>query len=94
MLRFSRTSSMRGCSRFISSLVSGNPTLVSNTSNGIRVATESLQGETATIGVWIDAGSRYENERNNGAAHFLEHVTNKNFCHLLTDFYKIGPLRD
>jgi processing peptidase subunit beta len=27
--------------------------------------------------VWIDAGSRYENGRNNGAAHFLEHMAFK-----------------
>lgn len=33
--------------------------------------------ETATIGVWIDAGSRYENNKNNGAAHFLEHMAFK-----------------
>ena len=29
------------------------------------------------MGVWIDAGSRYENSRNNGAAHFLEHMAFK-----------------
>lgn len=27
--------------------------------------------------MWIDAGSRYENERNNGVAHFLEHLAFK-----------------
>ena len=32
---------------------------------------------TATVGAWIDAGSRYETGRNNGAAHFLEHVAFK-----------------
>uniref|UniRef100_A0A914ECH4 Mitochondrial processing peptidase n=1 Tax=Acrobeloides nanus TaxID=290746 RepID=A0A914ECH4_9BILA len=32
---------------------------------------------TATVGVWIDAGSRYENEKNNGTAHFLEHMAFK-----------------
>lgn len=52
-------------------------TEVSKTSNGVRVATETAQGETATIGVWIDAGSRYETEQNNGAAHFLEHMAFK-----------------
>ena len=31
-------------------------------------------GETATVGVFIDAGSRYETAKNNGTAHFLEHV--------------------
>lgn len=50
------------------------PTEVSTTSNGVRVATETLQGQTATVQVWINAGSRYENEQNNGVAHFLEHL--------------------
>ena len=29
------------------------------------------------VGVWIDAGSRYETAANNGAAHFLEHMAFK-----------------
>jgi len=29
------------------------------------------------VGLWIDAGSRYENEKNNGVAHFLEHMAFK-----------------
>ncbi|RYH25816.1 insulinase family protein [archaeon] len=29
------------------------------------------------MGVWIDAGSRYETSQNNGAAHFLEHMAFK-----------------
>jgi mitochondrial-processing peptidase subunit beta len=37
-----------------------------------------VQGSaTATVGVWIDAGSRYESAENNGVAHFLEHITFK-----------------
>ncbi|CAG8665482.1 15692_t:CDS:2 [Acaulospora morrowiae] len=47
-------------------------------SNGLTVATETNPyAQTATIGVWIDAGSRAENEKNNGAAHFLEHMAFK-----------------
>uniref|UniRef100_A0ACD5X2Z0 Uncharacterized protein n=2 Tax=Avena sativa TaxID=4498 RepID=A0ACD5X2Z0_AVESA len=43
--------------------------------NGLRVATESsLAARTATVGVWIDTGSRYENEEADGVAHFLEHM--------------------
>ena len=38
---------------------------------------QSAHGETATVGVWIDAGSRYETAKNNGAAHFLEHMAFK-----------------
>ncbi|KAF7246650.1 Mitochondrial-processing peptidase subunit beta [Varanus komodoensis] len=33
--------------------------------------------ETERVGLWIDAGSRYENEKNNGTAHFLEHMAFK-----------------
>jgi hypothetical protein len=33
--------------------------------------------KTATVGVFIDAGSRAENAKNNGAAHFLEHMAFK-----------------
>jgi processing peptidase subunit beta len=44
----------------------------------MRVCTESLAGsETATIGVWIDAGSRFEDAKTNGTAHFLEHLSFK-----------------
>mmetsp|Transcript_19889 Transcript_19889/g.25721 ORF Transcript_19889/g.25721 Transcript_19889/m.25721 type:complete len:479 (+) Transcript_19889:43-1479(+) len=45
--------------------------------NGLRVASETSYGETASVGVWIDAGSRYETAKNNGAAHFLEHMAFK-----------------
>lgn len=46
--------------------------------NGLRVATESTPfAETATVGVWIDAGSRYETAATNGTAHFLEHMAFK-----------------
>lgn len=46
--------------------------------SGLRVASETVVGsETATVGVWIDAGSRYETAHNNGAAHFLEHMAFK-----------------
>jgi len=54
------------------------PTKISTLGNKIRVATEeSHVSETATIGVWIDAGSAYETEENNGVAHFLEHMAFK-----------------
>jgi len=50
-------------------------TRVTTLPNGLRVATESsLAARTATVGVWIDAGSRYENEEAAGVAHFVEHM--------------------
>ncbi|EIE79631.1 hypothetical protein G6F55_002849 [Rhizopus delemar] len=46
--------------------------------NGFTVATEENPAcQTATVGVWIDAGSRAENMKNNGSAHFLEHMSFK-----------------
>merc|ERR1719379_1663414 len=53
------------------------PTLVSELPNKLRVASESTGGETATLGMWIDTGSRYETDENNGVAHFLEHMAFK-----------------
>lgn len=32
---------------------------------------------TSTVGVWIGVGSRFENNDNNGSAHFLEHMAFK-----------------
>jgi len=52
-------------------------TEVTTANNGVRVASETAHGDTATVGVWIDAGSRYETGANNGAAHFLEHMAFK-----------------
>uniref|UniRef100_A0A914MHB6 Mitochondrial processing peptidase beta subunit n=1 Tax=Meloidogyne incognita TaxID=6306 RepID=A0A914MHB6_MELIC len=45
--------------------------------SGFRVASETLKMSTATVGVWIDAGSRYEDENNSGVAHFFEHMAFK-----------------
>jgi processing peptidase subunit beta len=43
--------------------------------NGLRVATEAIPfAETTTVGVWINSGSRFETDANNGVAHFLEHI--------------------
>lgn len=52
-------------------------TKVTTLPNGLRVATEQTPHQTCTIGLYIDAGSRYENEKNNGTAHFLEHMAFK-----------------
>merc|ERR1711863_108636 len=53
------------------------PTEVSVLDNGMRVATEDSGVPTATVGLWIDTGSRYETAANNGVAHFLEHMAFK-----------------
>merc|ERR1711997_269908 len=53
------------------------PTEISVLDNGMRVATEDSGAPTATVGLWIDTGSRYETAANNGVAHFLEHMAFK-----------------
>jgi len=52
-------------------------TRVTTLSNGFRVATEDYGLPTCTVGIWIDAGSRFESEKTNGTAHFLEHMAFK-----------------
>ena len=55
-----------------------NRTETTTLPNGFTVATEhSPHAQTATVGVWIDAGSRAETEKSNGSAHFLEHLAFK-----------------
>ncbi|XP_067006905.1 mitochondrial-processing peptidase subunit beta [Anabrus simplex] len=58
-------------------LVNVPPTRLTQLDSGLRVATEDSGAPTATVGLWIDAGSRYEDEKNNGVAHFLEHMAFK-----------------
>lgn len=50
-------------------------TKVTTLPNGLRVATEAIPfAETSTVGIWINSGSRFETDENNGVAHFLEHI--------------------
>ena len=43
--------------------------------NGLRVATLPMPHmESVAIGVWIRAGGRFEEEKNNGISHLLEHL--------------------
>ncbi|RLN97133.1 hypothetical protein BBJ28_00015156, partial [Nothophytophthora sp. Chile5] len=64
-------------SNYPSYVLNAPATEVTTLPSGLRVASEGSHGETATVGVWIGAGSRYETAQNNGAAHFLEHMAFK-----------------
>lgn len=47
-------------------------------SNGFRVVTEHMPGlESASVGIWVNAGGRHERVEQNGIAHFLEHMAFK-----------------
>jgi len=44
-------------------------------SNGIKVITEEIRHvRSVSIGAWVSCGSRHEEERINGTAHFIEHM--------------------
>lgn len=46
--------------------------------NGLRVVTDRMDTvETASIGVWVDAGTRHERPEINGVSHLLEHMAFK-----------------
>ena len=43
--------------------------------NGLRIVGETMDNyRSVSIGVWIGAGSIYENSAESGAAHFIEHM--------------------
>jgi len=51
---------------------------LSTLENGLRIVTETRKTvETASIGLWCDVGSRYEEGRLNGISHCLEHMVFK-----------------
>lgn len=46
--------------------------------NGVAVATEAMPGvATATLGVWVGAGSRHERAEESGLSHLIEHMAFK-----------------
>ena len=50
----------------------------SELANGLRVVSHAMPHlETASIGVWVDAGARHEMPDEHGMAHFLEHMAFK-----------------
>ena len=46
--------------------------------NGLKLVVKKMDGVmSVSVGVWVGAGSRLEDENNNGISHFLEHMTFK-----------------
>jgi predicted Zn-dependent peptidase len=43
--------------------------------NGIRVIAEQMPGSrSATLGIWVENGSRHETRSTSGISHFIEHL--------------------
>jgi len=45
--------------------------------NGVRVVTQESAAPTATVGLYVNTGARYETGENNGVGNFLEHLAFK-----------------
>lgn len=50
---------------------------ISTLPNGVRVATEALPGPFSGVGVYVDAGSRYETEELQGVSHLIDRLAFK-----------------
>ncbi|KAG9518714.1 hypothetical protein KCU99_g7639, partial [Aureobasidium melanogenum] len=50
---------------------------VTTLSNGVRVASEAVPGAFSGIGVYVDAGSRYENDALRGVSHIIDRLAFK-----------------
>jgi processing peptidase subunit alpha len=53
------------------------PVKLTTLPNKIRVATESTPGHFSSVGVYVDAGSRYENSSTMGVSHFIDRMAFK-----------------
>jgi len=43
--------------------------------NGMRIISEEIEHvRSISIGIWVECGSRYEDDQTNGTAHFIEHM--------------------
>ncbi|XP_055315672.1 mitochondrial-processing peptidase subunit beta-like [Sitodiplosis mosellana] len=74
-LRFKSGTSHSG--DYQAALTTSAPTELTSTTNNIRVACQTTTSETTTVGIWLDAGARYEEAQNNGAANFIQRLTFK-----------------
>ncbi|KAI0778798.1 LuxS/MPP-like metallohydrolase [Trametes elegans] len=53
------------------------PVEITTLRNGLRVATESTPGHFSSLGLYVDAGSRYETPSTSGVSHFLDKMAFK-----------------
>jgi len=51
---------------------------ITSLDNGLRIITDDIPGiATATLGLWVEVGTRHEPAEVNGISHFLEHMAFK-----------------
>ncbi|KAG8707241.1 Mitochondrial-processing peptidase subunit alpha [Ceratobasidium sp. 428] len=61
-------------SRHMSSVYVPPPVQITTLPNKIRVATEATPGHFGALGIYVDAGSRYESPRFSGCSHILDRM--------------------
>jgi processing peptidase subunit alpha len=72
-----------------------NATQISTLSNGLKVVSTESTSPISSVGVFIDAGSRYETDDNSGISHFMELMAFKSTADrsdfkLVRDMLKVG----
>lgn len=65
--------------------------------SGLRVISQETYGQAATLGIFIDAGSRFEDDDSVGVSHLLEHLgfkstTSRSHAQLVHEIEDIGAL--
>jgi len=63
--------------RLASTIPAPPPPQVTTLANKLRVVTESTPGHFHAVGVYVDAGSRYETKRNSGISHLMDRLAFK-----------------
>lgn len=69
--------SRRYAKRSLNVLAPNPPVQITTLPNKMRVATESTPGHFSSLGLYIDAGSRYESAETSGVSHFLDRMAFK-----------------
>lgn len=72
-----RTGTRAAPTRLFSAHVPNAPVQITTLPNQIRVATEATPGHFAGVGLYVDAGSRYETLETAGVSHFLDRMAFK-----------------
>ncbi|KAF8910111.1 mitochondrial processing peptidase [Gymnopilus junonius] len=95
MRRANPATILRHSRRSIASASPHPPTQITTLANKMRVATESTPGHFSSLGLYIDAGARYESGHTSGASHFLDRMafkstTTRSDEEMASDIHSLG----
>lgn len=68
------------CKRHYSATASTSNVKITTLPNKLRVATDTTPGHFSSVGLYIDAGARYETPDTTGVSHFLDRMAFKVRC--------------